>query len=419
MEVPPRSRRLNGPAQPANQGNDTEFSSDFRGANSAHAGGHNRWTILQAIRAHDRITRPELVRMTGLTTPTVGSITNQFLKDGLIFKSGRRNGERGQPAAHLSINPGGAFSLGLNIDRDHLTLLAMDFAGAVRARVSREIEFASPDDTSAFLKDALETIAKSKAVPLRRLAGFGVAMPDGLGETHLPGQPPSYAAWSQTNVAALIQKQINLPVFCENDAAAAAMGELYFGKGLHANAFFYVLISAGLGGGLVINRQYYRGAHGRSGEIGFLPLHGKSRRRAGADETLGDAVLMSDLFKLLGEAGLAVSSPAELMNLSAPARRAVQTWVGRVAERLHLPLLTIVCGVDPDAVFIGGRLPGFIVDMLCEELNKRLSAAAGLTWPHALVRKAALAEDASAMGAAILPLMDTFLQVERPVAWSG
>jgi len=369
---------------------------------------------LQAIRAHAGVTRPELVKMTGLTTPTVGVIANQFLEEGLIFKSGRRNGERGQPASHLSINPDGAFSLGLNIDRDHLTLLAMDFSGAVRARISREVDFALPADTRAFLKHALEKIMKSKAVPVRRLAGFGVAMPDALGETRLPGQPAAYNGWSKLRVETLIQEQIDTPVYCENDAAAAAMGELYFGNGLHSNSFFYVLISAGLGGGLVINRQYFRGAHGRSGEVGFLPADDKSQ-----GPTLGDTVLMRDLFVMLKKAGVQVSAPADLARLNGAARKSVHGWIVHVADQLYKPILTLVCGVDPDAVFIGGRLPAFIVDMLCDELNRKLSTTIGLSWPHALVKRAALAEDAAAMGAAILPFMDSFLPVGFPVVAKG
>jgi hypothetical protein len=57
--------------------------------------------------------------------------------------------------------------------------------------------------------------------------------------------------------------------------------------------------------------------------------------------------------------------------------------------------------------------------MLCDELNRRLSKATDLTWPHALVRRAALAEDASAMGAAILPFMDRHLPIAPPLTRMG
>jgi predicted NBD/HSP70 family sugar kinase len=403
--------KLQGFAQPT--------AGEFRGANIVHAGDHNRRTILQAIRAIDGITRPELVKLTGLTMPTVSAIANQFLEEGLIFKSGRRNGERGQPASHFSIHADGAFSLGLNIDRDHLTLLAMDFAGEVRARVSREIAFPLPTDTSTFLKQALDEILKSKAIPQRRLIGFGIAIPDALGETRLPNQPAAFKSWSTLKLDDFIRKKIDIPVFCENDAAAAAMGELYFGAGLHANSFFYVLISAGLGGGLVINRQYCRGAHGRSGEIGFLPLSHRPNKRGDGRQSLGDAVLMRDLLAMLKQAGISISAPEQLGRLDGAAKTILRKWTADVAQHLYDPILTLVCGIDPDAVFIGGRLPAPVVDMLCDELNRRLSKATDLTWPHALVRRAALAEDASAMGAAILPFMDRHLPIAPPLTRMG
>ncbi|MEG8024588.1 ROK family protein [Sphingomonas aurantiaca] len=63
-------------------------------------------------------------------------------------------------------------------------------------------------------------------------------------------------------------------IHIDNDAAAAAIGEAQFGGGLDHASFFYILVSAGLGGGIVTDGTYYRGATGRSGEIGFLPLAG-------------------------------------------------------------------------------------------------------------------------------------------------
>src|SRR5215468_3773341 len=109
------------------------------GTNLERAGDHNQRVTLHAIRVNGPITRAELAQITGLTAPAIANITKRLLTDNLIQEAGRRRGGRGQPATKLVINPDSWFSIGLNVDRDHITMLVLDFEGRVRARASREV----------------------------------------------------------------------------------------------------------------------------------------------------------------------------------------------------------------------------------------------------------------------------------------
>ena len=116
---------------------------NLSGANLERVGDHNQRVILQAIRVGAPITRVTLAQISGLTPPAVANITKRLLDDGLILEAGRVQGARGQPAMNLTINPDGCLSIGLNIDRDHITIVMLDLLGAVRARASQEIPGAS------------------------------------------------------------------------------------------------------------------------------------------------------------------------------------------------------------------------------------------------------------------------------------
>ncbi|MBW8734533.1 MAG: ROK family transcriptional regulator [Asticcacaulis sp.] len=389
----------------------------FSGTNIVVAGDHNRRITLQAIRANGPVRRSELAKLTGLTPPAVFRITNTMLDEGLVQVAGRVVPPRGKPANNLVVNPDGAFALGLNIDRDHLTLVALDFAGRARTRISREIAFADPYQTEQFIAGAIGDILASEVIDRNRLIGVGVAMPDDLGSISLEGQPPLYHEWSNTRIEDMVARHLDVPVIVENDAAAAAIGELHFGHGLKANSFFYVLISAGLGGGLVINGQYFRGAHGRSGEIGFLPrFHPFRSRHNDPGKTLGSAILLNSLYQQLAGAGISVDSPAGLADLNDAGEACVDAWIDQTAEYLYPPLLTLMCGIDPDAVFIGGRLPERLVDRLCERVNMKLSMNMDFTWERPPVVRAAMAGDAAAIGAAILPFKNRFLPADTRVS---
>lgn len=386
------------------------FGEGLAGSNLERAGDHNQRVTLHAIRVNGPITRAELAEIVGLTAQTIANITKRLLADGLILEAGRLQGQRGQPAMRLAINPEGAYSIGLNIDRDHITFVALDFLGKVRAHATREVHFAPPDEVLAFLRRQIGEAIASGAVAPDRLAGIGVAVPDDIARANLPHRPDHYRVWDEIDIAALAAQALPGPVHVENDAAAAAMGELQLGLGLRTRSFVYVLVSAGLGGGLVIDGAYFRGARGRSGEIGFLPA-------AGGTRSLEELVSLTALYDHLAAAGAQVSTPSELLRLDEAGRAALGRWLDLAADALCEPLMILSAGIDPEAILIGGRLPAEIVDGLCERLNARL-AAKGLP-AVAPVLRAALAADAAAMGAAILPFSDRFLPSRSALLMTG
>jgi len=374
------------------------------GTNLERAGDHNQRVTLHAIRVNGPVTRAELADITGLTAPAIASITKRLLSDKLIQDAGRTSGERGQPATKLIINPEGCFSIGVNVDRDHITIVVLDFAGVVRARSSREISFATPDVVQTFFRRSVGRLLSRAGVEANRVLGIGVAFPDEIQRADLPDQPPQYALWGAVAIDKLLSQAMPLPVFVENDATAAAMGEMHFGHGHRYQSFFYVLVTAALGGGLVIDGNYFRGADGRSGEIGLIRANDKAGSRQ-----LQKIVSLSALYTKLAAKGLRVDSPKGLMQLDEPGQLIVEQWLECASESLLDSMLAINCLINPEAVLIGGRLPAALVDRLAEKLNQRLQSYAAVIPVIAPVARAATSDDAPAVGAAILPFSKLLL----------
>lgn len=380
------------------------FSAGLSGTNLERGSLHNLRVTLQAIRLNAPITKVELAKITGLTPPSITNITRKLLADGLIADAGHRRGERGQPALKLAINADGAFSIGVNIDRDHITMVALDFLGELRARVVENIQFAMPEQVSEFVSRNLDSIRASGQVDMDRITGIGVAIPDDFGKVDLPLRPSEFDIWETVDLKHLLGAH-NLEVFVENDATAAAIGELQFGHGRVAQTFFYVLVSAGLGGGLVIDGHPFSGSTGRSGEIGFLPI-GKVRRNP---VVLQDVVSLSGFYSHLARSGFSDAHIGGLDQLEGAASDAARTWAEKAADLLCDPLLVINAVIDPDAIFIGGRLPAELVDLLCDRLSLNIRRQGTSLPARAPIQRAALSEDAAAMGAAILPFSSRFL----------
>jgi len=376
------------------------------GTNLERAGDHNQRVTLHAIRVNGPITRTELVEITGLTAPAIANIAKRLLTDRLILGAGQRRGGRGQPATRLVINPEAWFSIGLNVDRDHITMVLLDFEGRVRARQSVEVNFALPPDVEQFFRKGAGKLLAKVGVERCRLAGVGVALPDDMPRAAtLPHQPADYGVWASTDVASLLGGVLSVPVFVENDAAAATMGEMQFGLGKKYQTFFYILITAALGGSVVIEGNHFRGANGRSGELGLLP----GRDASGHQRQIQNIVSLSALYGRLAAQGIRISAPGDLTHLDVSGQAIIDAWVEAAVDTLIDPLLAINCLVNPEAVLIGGRLPANIVDQLANRLNQRLAPYSTSVPVIAPVARAAMSDDAPAVGAAILPFSHRLL----------
>lgn len=384
------------------------------GTNLERAADHNQRVTLHAIRVNGSLTRVELAAITGLTPPAIANITKRLLADRLIEEAGQRRGGRGQPPTKLRIRRDACHSIGINIDRDHITMVIVDFAGETLARVSEEVDYALPAHVRSLYQRSIDAMVSDAGIDRSTLVGIGVAVPDDLGHVDLPGRPAAYSEWDGIDMTALFSAPFGLPVFSENDAAAAAMGEMQLGLGQQFSSFFYVLISSGLGGGLVVDGAYWRGADGRSGELGFM----HAPTDAGGVVQVQKLVSLSGLASHLADRKLTLADALWTDAPSETATAAVDAWIDRAARQLVVPLEAVNCLINPGVVLFGGRLPASVVERLAARAHEALAANAGNVPIIAPVMRAALSVDAPAVGAAILPFSH-FLLPKPGALWKA
>lgn len=387
----------------------------YQGATIEDAGAHNTRMVLRAIRAHGTLTKADLARQTGLAHPTVTNITKRLIARGLLRTAGMQRGGRGQPATRLVINPDGAYAIGINVDRDHITMVLADFAGTVKARLDQEIAFAMPEQVRSFYRRNLDRLLAMAGASQEAITGIGLALPDGLGEIDLPGMPRDYVQWSSTNLEALFADPLGRPIFVENDAAAAAIGEMQFGRGQREPSFFYILVSYGLGGGLVVGSRYDRGADGRSGEIGFMPVAaGEGTGQGPGTVPLQSIVSIAGLNRRLAQANRVPFTHGYAPGSDAVLQRIYDDWTEECARALVQPLIAVNLLINPGVVLVGGRLPMALLERLTQRTNLLLRSGGRDAPAIAPVLPGALAEDASAVGAALLAFDDLALHGAEP-----
>ncbi|GJQ61501.1 MAG: sugar kinase [Melioribacteraceae bacterium] len=112
----------------------------------------------------------------------------------------------------------------------------------------------------------------------RKIEGIGVGAP-GLVilKKGTVENPPNLPGWGRVQLGKRLEKEFNYPVFVENDANAAAVGEMIFGAGKKHDNFIMVTLGTGVGGGLILNKKVYRGETGAAGEIGHVSINREGR----------------------------------------------------------------------------------------------------------------------------------------------
>ena len=383
------------------------------GTNLQYANSYNNRIVLEIIRLHGPVSRMDISRQTHLTVQTVTNITKKLEKSGLIVEHSRQISGRGAPAVQLKINEDAAYSIGIDFDKDHLTAVMLNLNGRICYEMSLDLDFPSPEEAVELMSGTVTGIIQKKKISKKKLWGVGVGLPGPMDPTKDKKEsddminPDALPGWDHTPVLKQLRARLNLPIIIENNASAAAIGEHWYGKAKHIDSFFFLYFGAGLGGGLVIRGQLYSGHTGNAGELGYFPssLRSGNGDRLFEHDHLGGYFNMSLLKKKMTDAGYPASSQADLGTRFEEGNPILMKWLETGTDQLVPLIAALEYLIDPQTIFLGGRLPEII---LCWMRQRILDALP----PHRIPRKSSRPEleiassgiDAAALGVATLPL---------------
>ncbi|WP_392386901.1 ROK family transcriptional regulator [Marinomonas primoryensis] len=382
------------------------------GSTSEQSRVYNERIILHLVRQHPEISRVSIAERTGLSTQTISVITSSLLERQLLTIVGKVTGRRGQPSIKLSINEKGAYGLGINVDRDHISAALLDFSGACVLLLEREVSFPSEKLAKKIAQDLIEEVKATLGASWSKVQGIGLARPDYMDSwldtlvtdsdqrANLDGLKAALKYWQSDAFESWLAELTGVSCFCENDAVAAATSELLLASDSPKRHFFYLFVSTACGGSLVANGECYFGAHGKAGSFGLIPTatgkHGKWILEALSLSSLRRFLMANQVVWPDNEEGWHDAQYAPLIN----------QWAAEVALEVTPALASVIALYDPEAVLIGGRLPAPVLAALIDRLESTLASHSMLPLPE--IRVAQTGYTAGVLGAAVLPLYETF-----------
>jgi glucokinase-like ROK family protein len=381
----------------------------------------NTALVLDLLRRHAPLSRAELAARSGLNRSTVSLIINDLIEEGYVQETELKNPRIGRPGMQLTLNPAAGCAVGVDIGVDFLSVILTDFSANVLWR--KRADSNPTEDQTRILERAMTMTAEAIDAGLGqglRPLGIGLGAP-GLVDLH-QGKlifAPNLR-WFNLPLRLIWSQRFALPVFIENEANAAALGEYSFGVARGVDNFIYLSAGIGLGGGVMIDGKLFRGSQGYAGEIGHMTVEpegelcGCGRRgcwetivgpravlrrvrqtlAAGAPSTLAD-LIGGDLDRLSMEHIVQAARRGDQVALSA---------LKDVGKSLGMGIINLIHIFNPELIVLGGAL-SLAAEFLLEEIETIVRENA-LKPPGEHVRFAASAHgaDACVMGAAALVL---------------
>jgi predicted NBD/HSP70 family sugar kinase len=375
---------------------------------------HNLALVVHEVAARGMVSRAQLARLTKLGKGTVSAHVQELLRLGLLTELGTQSGGRvGRPHAVLALNPNRHCGIGLELGVDYVAVCVADLVNHTRfhrveAVDNRALEPGFVlDRAGRLVRAALQSAAHERLLP----AGIACALPGAVEvESGMLLVAPNLG-WTNVDVREQIVQRLapeNVPVFVDNEANLAALGELWLGEGLGSGDYLHVSGEIGIGGGIVVGGRLFRGARGFAGEIGHVVVkpdgpectcggRGCLERVAGQDAILRSAGLPSTTSTTLGHAENPLRELVEHLQQGDP--RALGA-VRDAARALGVGLAGVVNAIDLDTVILGGAyapLFPWLVEPLREVLDSQVLASQAR---QLKLRASALGPDAAVRGAA-------------------
>jgi len=374
--------------------------------------------VLDLLRSEGVLSRVELAELTGLTPATITNTVRPLIVDGLVREAGLDpQPGRGQPRRLLSLEAGAWHALGIQVDRTTTTIVLLDFAGERIASASLPGTGArGPESTVEALTEHVAALLRGAGVPRERVLGAGLVTHGpqdrerGMLLTAQPGPE-----WLEFPLTGALTERLGIPVVLENDANAAAFGEFWAGSP-PTDTFGLVYMASGIGGGVIVEGEVYRGRASNAVEIGHVALtggrepcvcgnHGCAQAEAGPQAVVARVLADRALADRLGVGGSLDGTLSDFDRIAKAWREGDRDaaaileqsarWIGQAA-------VTLVNLFDLDTVVLAG--PAFVVagplyrDHVAAELERGALSRA-LSRPSVLV--SSNVDSAAAVGGAL------------------
>lgn len=235
----------------------------------------NQFNTLNTIRKAGLISRVEISEMTGQSRASVTNITARLIKEGMILeKKTETSPSRGRRRVLLALNPDAGYVVGVKVSAFQVSFAVTNMQADVLSSLivpvrtgERPVEFVAD-----LIEEGIRHCVSDARLSLEKISGIGIGVPGFVDMRSGTAYWIPIYRQGKVTLRNLIQKRFSITTHMENDANTVTLGQQWFGEGRGVDNFLMVTVEHGIGMGIVVNGQIYRGARGIAAEFGHLVI---------------------------------------------------------------------------------------------------------------------------------------------------
>jgi predicted NBD/HSP70 family sugar kinase len=366
--------------------------------------------VVNLVKSMGPISRADLARESKLSPAAVSGIVARLMRTGILSEIAGRSSKVGRPPILLRLNERAAYVVGIKLTEFGLTTVVTNLAAEViHSAVSSAMLVGDPQAAIGAVEGAVRKALAESGVKRKKVLGIGIGLAGIVDATEGVCRVSHILQWRDVALSEPLRRKLQIPVWVDNDVNTLAVAEKWFGAGVGLRHFLTVTVGRGVGLGIVLNGEIYRGAFGGAGEFGhtivdpFGPLCHCGRRGC-LEALISEPVLRS---RVSAAVGYEVSRD-KLISLAAERNEAAVEVLSDAGHHLGLAVANLVTILNPERVIVSGegtRLGPAYFDVMERVIREKSFANLGAELDIVVQR---WGDDTWAVGAATLVLRELF-----------
>jgi len=244
----------------------------------------NRQLILDYLRKHGPTPRVTIAKALHLSRATISSIIEDLINENLVHegKKLRATQKGGRRATRVHFNADAGYAIGVDLGRTHLRIYLTNLETKPIDQWAQRFDMKIGwEEGLPFIAEKINELVKKNDKTWKKVRGIGVSIPGSPDPSfHKLISPPRLSNWSGVDIPEYLREKLQLPedfpIYLDNDGNMGALGESRYGAGVDIANLIYIKLSTGIGAGLILNGQLYRGSTGVAGEFGHVIIEADS-----------------------------------------------------------------------------------------------------------------------------------------------
>lgn len=334
------------------------------------------------------LSKPEICRLTNMTTPTISRMIDELIEEGWVTDQGQGASIGGKRPHIFSLNPDATYIMGVDVGRIELKIaifnLRKEVIGEIKVYPSILEKGETNEENIRYIKERITQTLSELNVSYTKIKVAGFAIP---GLIDSDGCSYTYFTYEGTSIKQVLEKELGIPVFIDNDSKIMAMAEHTFGVAKGIPHALCISVNECIGLGMILNSQPYTGYKGMAGEFGHIRISGLNEQcycgKIGCLETVasGRSIVKTACEAIKNNVKTAIQTLAgdQEITLDMIIKAARQDDIfaidllQKAGEKIGEGISTLIHLFNPQVLVIGGKIAdaGELITMPIQQiLNK-------------------------------------------------